>query len=103
MLECIWLTRLSLKIERGADFLHRQFFIVVKMMIKRSLRLSPLVTKRIKSPFWTRRVGSSPFFVFQDVDFANIFVAVGFVPFFVQADQVDCVGFLPAFCPLRRR
>ena len=49
------------QVERRADLLHRQFFIIIKIIMRRSLRLSPLVTMRIRSLRWSRRVGSSPF------------------------------------------
>ena len=70
--------------------------------MSRSLRLRPLVTSRIRSRFCRRWVGSSRLLVLEDVDLADVLVAVGLVPLLVQADQADGGGVADASSRTRR-
>ena len=56
--------------------------------MSRSLRFSPRVTSRIRSRFWMPVGRVLGLLVLEDVDLADVLVAVGLVPLLVQAHQV---------------
>ncbi len=80
------------EIERRADLLHRQFFVVVEDDDQPFVAVQALGDQPHQVVLLDAASGIFTLLVFQDVDFADVLVAVRLVPLLVQADQVDGVG-----------
>ncbi len=80
------------QIKCGADFLHRQFFVVIKDDNQPLIAIEALRDQSHKIIFLYPPGGIFTFLIFQNVDFTNVLVTICFVPFFVQAYQIDGIG-----------
>src|SRR5262245_58894330 len=81
------------KAERIADLLHRQFFIIVEDNDQPLVAVEPLRHQLHQIALLDAVGGVDPLVVLENVDLANVLVAVGLVPLLVEADEVDGAGF----------
>lgn len=81
------------EIERGADLFHGQLFVIVENNDQAFVAVEAFGDQSHEIIFLNSLGGVFALFVFEDVDFSNIFIAVGLVPFFVQANEVHSAGF----------
>ena len=79
--------------QRGANFLHRQLFVVVENDDESFIAIEAFCDQLHDVAFLdpARRVFALG--VLDDVDLADILVAVRLVPLLIQADQIDGAGF----------
>ena len=72
------------QIERCADFFHRQFFVVVEDNDQAFVAIETFGDQSHQIAFTDSSSGIFAAFVFENIDFTNIFIAVGFVPLLVE-------------------
>ena len=77
------------QVERCSDFLHRQFLVVVEDDDQSLVTVQALGNQSHQVVFLDTASRVFTLLVLQHVDLANVFIAVGFVPLLIQADQTD--------------
>ena len=77
------------QVECRADFLHRHLFVVVENNDQAFVAIETFGDQTHQVAFAGTARGILTAFVFEDIDFPDVFVAVGLVPFFVQRDESD--------------
>src|SRR5688572_22159005 len=77
------------EIERGADLLHRQLFVVIQDDDQPLVAIEPLGDQPHQIVFLNAASGVLALFVLENIDLANVLVTVGLIPFLVEADEVD--------------
>ena len=80
------------QVERRADFFHRHLFVVVENDDEPFVAVEALGDQSHEVGFLNSPRGVFALFVFQNVDLADILVAVGLVPFLVETDESDGIG-----------
>src|SRR5262245_11911152 len=81
------------KAERIADLLHRQFFVIVEDDDQPLIAVEPFRHQLHQVALLDAVGGVDPLVVLENVDLANVLVAVGLVPLLVEADEVHGAGF----------
>ena len=77
------------QVECGADFFHRHLFVVVEDDDQTFVAVETFGDQTHQIAFTDTACWIFASFIFKYVDFAYIFVAIGFVPFLVQRYQAD--------------
>ena len=92
MLECIWLTRRLAQVERRPDLLHRHLLVVVEDDDEPLVAVQALGDQPHQVAVLQPAGRVFGLLVLEDVDLADVLVAVRLVPLLVQADQADGRG-----------
>ena len=91
------------EVERCTDFFHRQFLVVIEDDDQPLVTIESLGDQSQEVVLLAASCGILTLLVIQDIDFADVLLAVRLVPLLVETDQVHRVGIPDHFFQLWNR
>ena len=88
------------KIKRNPNLFHRELFIIVKNDDHPLVAVETFGHESHEIGFLIPASRIFTLLIFENINLANVLVAVGFIPLFVEADHSDSVGVADEFFQL---